>query len=217
MTTQRLTMAQALIKYLDPPTRRPRRTSKTPSSPASGASSAMVMSRVSVKPWNSTPLICATIRAATNKPRSSPPLPTPNTKNRLATFACASSIGPGATNMITGAAVATVNRIPVLLLPGDIFAERIQAPVLQQLESEHSSGHQRQRLLQTGLALLGSHLPSRTIDHRAAGSDARTSPHRPIPAPSPWHLPQDVQAEALRLPEFHVRETSLEYPAQSTR
>ena len=59
-------------------------------------------------------------------------------KNRLQTFACTSSIGPGATNMITGAAVATVNRIPVLLLPGDIFAERIQAPVLQQVESEHS-------------------------------------------------------------------------------
>lgn len=59
-------------------------------------------------------------------------------KNRLQTFACTSSIGPGATNMITGAAAATVNRIPVLLLPGDIFAERIQAPVLQQLESEHS-------------------------------------------------------------------------------
>lgn len=59
-------------------------------------------------------------------------------KNRLQTFACTSSIGPGATNMITGAAVATVNRIPVLLLPGDIFAERLQAPVLQQLESEHS-------------------------------------------------------------------------------
>ena len=59
-------------------------------------------------------------------------------KNRLQAFACTSSIGPGATNMITGAAVATVNRIPVLLLPGDIFAERIQAPVLQQLESEHT-------------------------------------------------------------------------------
>ena len=59
-------------------------------------------------------------------------------RNRLATFACASSIGPGATNMVTGAAVATVNRIPVLILPGDIFAERIQAPVLQQLESEHT-------------------------------------------------------------------------------
>ncbi len=59
-------------------------------------------------------------------------------KNRLQTFACTSSIGPGATNMITGAAVATINRLPVLLLPGDIFAERVQAPVLQQIEWEHS-------------------------------------------------------------------------------
>lgn len=56
-------------------------------------------------------------------------------RNRLATFACTSSIGPGATNMVTGAATATINRIPVLLLPGDIFARRNVAPVLQQLES----------------------------------------------------------------------------------
>ena len=55
---------------------------------------------------------------------------------RLSTFACISSIGPGATNMITGAATATINRIPVLLLPGDIFARRNVAPVLQQLECE---------------------------------------------------------------------------------
>ncbi len=55
--------------------------------------------------------------------------------NRLRTFACTSSIGPGATNMITGAALATVNRLPVLLLPGDIFAQRNVAPVLQQIES----------------------------------------------------------------------------------
>jgi len=60
------------------------------------------------------------------------------TKNRLQTFVCTSSIGPGATNMITGAAVATINRLPVLLLPGDLFARRNVAPVLQQLESEHS-------------------------------------------------------------------------------
>jgi len=59
-------------------------------------------------------------------------------RNRMATFACVSSIGPGATNMITGAATATINRIPVLILPGDIFARRNVAPVLQQLESEHS-------------------------------------------------------------------------------
>lgn len=56
-------------------------------------------------------------------------------KNRLSTFACTSSIGPGATNMITAAAGATINRIPVLLMPGDIFAQRAVAPVLQQLES----------------------------------------------------------------------------------
>ncbi|MBA3354452.1 MAG: 3D-(3,5/4)-trihydroxycyclohexane-1,2-dione acylhydrolase (decyclizing) [Pyrinomonadaceae bacterium] len=55
--------------------------------------------------------------------------------NRLRAFACTSSIGPGATNMITGAATATINRLPVLLLPGDIFARRNVAPVLQQLES----------------------------------------------------------------------------------
>ena len=58
--------------------------------------------------------------------------------NRMRTFACTSSIGPGATNMVTGAATATINRLPVLLLPGDIFARRNVAPVLQQLESEHS-------------------------------------------------------------------------------
>jgi 3D-(3,5/4)-trihydroxycyclohexane-1,2-dione acylhydrolase (decyclizing) len=58
------------------------------------------------------------------------------TRNRMATFACLSSIGPGATNMITGAAAATINRVPVLLLPGDIFARRNVAPVLQQLELE---------------------------------------------------------------------------------
>ena len=55
--------------------------------------------------------------------------------NRLKTFVCTSSIGPGATNMVTGAAMATINRLPVLLLPGDIFARRNVAPVLQQLES----------------------------------------------------------------------------------
>jgi 3D-(3,5/4)-trihydroxycyclohexane-1,2-dione acylhydrolase (decyclizing) len=53
---------------------------------------------------------------------------------RLRTFACTSSIGPGATNMVTGAAMATVNRLPVLLLPGDRFATRRVIPVLQQLE-----------------------------------------------------------------------------------
>ena len=60
------------------------------------------------------------------------------THRRLGTLACTTSVGPGATNMITGAATATVNRLPVLLLPGDVFASRIPAPVLQQLEHPHS-------------------------------------------------------------------------------
>jgi 3D-(3,5/4)-trihydroxycyclohexane-1,2-dione acylhydrolase (decyclizing) len=54
--------------------------------------------------------------------------------NRLSAYACTTSIGPGATNLVTGAALATINRIPVLLLPGDTFATRVADPVLQQLE-----------------------------------------------------------------------------------
>ena len=55
--------------------------------------------------------------------------------NRLGALVCTSSIGPGATNMVTGAALATVNRLPVLLVPGDVFASRRPDPVLQQLET----------------------------------------------------------------------------------
>ena len=58
--------------------------------------------------------------------------------NRLQTLACTASIGPGSTNMVTGAAGATINRIPVLLLPSDIFATRATAPVLQELEDPRS-------------------------------------------------------------------------------
>ncbi|MFI6810793.1 3D-(3,5/4)-trihydroxycyclohexane-1,2-dione acylhydrolase (decyclizing) [Nonomuraea sp. NPDC050328] len=58
--------------------------------------------------------------------------------NRLATLACTTSIGPGATNLVTGAAGATINRLPVLLLPGDIFATRAAGPVLQELEDPRS-------------------------------------------------------------------------------
>ncbi|WP_327312743.1 3D-(3,5/4)-trihydroxycyclohexane-1,2-dione acylhydrolase (decyclizing) [Streptomyces sp. NBC_01235] len=55
-------------------------------------------------------------------------------RDRLAAFACTASTGPGSTNMITGAALATTNRLPVLLLPSDMFATRAADPVLQQLE-----------------------------------------------------------------------------------
>jgi 3D-(3,5/4)-trihydroxycyclohexane-1,2-dione acylhydrolase (decyclizing) len=60
-------------------------------------------------------------------------------RNRLGAFACTTSVGPGATNMVTGAALATINRLPVLLLPGDTFATRVPHPVLQQLEVPHDA------------------------------------------------------------------------------
>ncbi len=59
-------------------------------------------------------------------------------RDRLSTFACTTSVGPGATNLVTGAALATINRIPVLLLPGDVFAGRAANPVLQELEDPRS-------------------------------------------------------------------------------
>jgi 3D-(3,5/4)-trihydroxycyclohexane-1,2-dione acylhydrolase (decyclizing) len=59
-------------------------------------------------------------------------------KNRLQTFVCTASIGPGSTNMVTAAAGATINRLPVLLLPGDFFSTRSANPLLQQLEHPHS-------------------------------------------------------------------------------
>jgi 3D-(3,5/4)-trihydroxycyclohexane-1,2-dione acylhydrolase (decyclizing) len=61
---------------------------------------------------------------------------------RRATFASAASVGPGAANMLTGAALATSNRMPALLLPSDTFATRVADPVLQQLELPHDIGIQ---------------------------------------------------------------------------
>jgi 3D-(3,5/4)-trihydroxycyclohexane-1,2-dione acylhydrolase (decyclizing) len=60
-------------------------------------------------------------------------------RNRLGTYVCTTSIGPGATNMVTGAALATINRLPVLLLPSDTFATRRPHPVLQMLEAPHDA------------------------------------------------------------------------------
>ena len=59
-------------------------------------------------------------------------------KNRLQTYAVSSSVGPGATNMLTGAALATINRLPVLLLPADTFADRSASPLLQELELDYA-------------------------------------------------------------------------------
>src|SRR6201992_625496 len=59
-------------------------------------------------------------------------------RNRTQGMACTASVGPGSTNMVTGAALATINRIPLLLLPSDVFATRVASPVLQELEDPRS-------------------------------------------------------------------------------
>ena len=97
-------------------------------------------------------------------------------RRRLGTFACTTSVGPGATNMVTGAATATINRLPVLLLPGDVFANRLPAPVLQQLESPRSQDMSVNDCFRPGLALLGPHQPAGADPGRAARGDARAQP-----------------------------------------
>src|ERR671916_2957653 len=59
-------------------------------------------------------------------------------KDRRQTYAVSTSVGPGATNMVTGAALATINRLPVLLLPADTFADRAASPLLQELEQPYA-------------------------------------------------------------------------------
>ena len=68
-------------------------------------------------------------------------------KNRLQTFACTSSVGPGATNMVTGAGLATINRLPVLLFPGDIFANAVASSRVAAVGASHESRLERQRRL----------------------------------------------------------------------
>jgi 3D-(3,5/4)-trihydroxycyclohexane-1,2-dione acylhydrolase (decyclizing) len=120
--------------------------------------------------------------------------------NRTRTIACTTSIGPGATNMVTGAALATINRLPVLLLPGDIFAKRSVAPVLQQLELPHLQD----------ISVNDCFRPvSRYWDRINRPEQLLTSlteAMRVLTSPSETGavtlcLPQDVQAEAFDFPE----------------
>lgn len=120
-------------------------------------------------------------------------------RDRLTTWAVTASVGPGSTNMLTGAALATINRIPVLLLPSGTFATRVAAPVLQELELPYAADvsvndafrplsrfyDQVDRPEQLPAALLGA---CRVLTDPAETGAATIS------------LPQDVQAEAFDWP-----------------
>ncbi len=138
------------------------------------------------------------------------------TSFRLRTMVCTSSIGPGATNMLTGAALATINRLPVLLLPGDIFARRNVAPVLQQLESPASQD----------ISVNDCFRPvSRYWDRIQRPEQILTSlPEAVRVLTSPTEtgtvtlsLPQDVQTEAFDFPDDFFPKTSLDDPAFARR
>jgi 3D-(3,5/4)-trihydroxycyclohexane-1,2-dione acylhydrolase (decyclizing) len=120
--------------------------------------------------------------------------------NRLSTLACTTSIGPGATNMVTGAALATINRLPVLLLPGDIFASRVANPVLQELEhpaSYDTSVNDCFRPVSRFWDRINR--PEQLISSALAAMRVLTDPVET--GAVTLSLPQDVQAEAWDWPE----------------
>jgi 3D-(3,5/4)-trihydroxycyclohexane-1,2-dione acylhydrolase (decyclizing) len=119
---------------------------------------------------------------------------------RLGAFACTTSIGPGATNLVTGAAAATVNRLPVLLLPGDLFASRRVAPVLQQLERSDSQDVSVNDALRPVSRYWDRiNRPEQLISALPAAMRVLTSPVET--GAVTLALPQDVQAEAFEYPE----------------
>ncbi|MGX1934023.1 3D-(3,5/4)-trihydroxycyclohexane-1,2-dione acylhydrolase (decyclizing) [Microbacterium resistens] len=124
---------------------------------------------------------------------------------RRATFASAASVGPGATNMLTGAALATTNRLPALLLPSDTFATRVADPVLQQLEVPRD----------TGLTVNDAFRPLSVFFDRVQRPEQLFSialaAMRTLTDPAETGavtiaLPEDVQAEALDVPEEFLAE-----------
>src|SRR6184192_4003108 len=128
-------------------------------------------------------------------------------KNRLGTLVCTTSIGPGATNMVTGAALATVNRLPVLLLPGDVFASRRPDPVLQQLEVPSRGDVSVNDSLQPVSRYFDRILrPEQIVPAALAAMRVLTSPADT--GAVTIALPQDVQAEAFDVPDdFLARRT----------
>ena len=120
-------------------------------------------------------------------------------RRRLGAFACTTSIGPGATNLVTGAAAATVNRLPVLLLPGDLFASRRVAPVLQQLERSDSQDVSVNDALRPVSRYWDRiNRPEQLIAALPAAMRVLTSPAET--GAVTLALPQDVQAEAFDYP-----------------
>jgi 3D-(3,5/4)-trihydroxycyclohexane-1,2-dione acylhydrolase (decyclizing) len=121
-------------------------------------------------------------------------------RNRLGAFVCTTSIGPGATNMVTGAALATVNRLPVLLLPGDVFASRRPDPVLQQLETPWAGDVSVNETFRPVSRYFDRiYRPEQVVP--AALQALRVLVNQAETGAVTLAFPQDVQAEAFEVPE----------------
>ena len=133
--------------------------------------------------------------------------------NRLRTLVCTTSIGPGATNMVTGAAAATINRLPVLLLPGDIFARRNVAPVLQQLESAQTQDVSVNDCFRPVSRYWDRiQRPEQIVTALPEAMRVLTSPAET--GAVTLGMPQDVQTEAYDYPEalFRERDWAIQRP-----
>ena len=130
---------------------------------------------------------------------------------RRSTFACTASVGPGAANMLTGAALATANRLPALLLPSDVFATRVADPVLQQLEHPHDIGIQVTDAFRP-LSRFFDRVTRPGQLYSVALAAVRTLTDPVETGAVTIALPEDVQAEAVDVPvefladrEWHIR------------
>ncbi|BDI22286.1 3D-(3,5/4)-trihydroxycyclohexane-1,2-dione acylhydrolase (decyclizing) [Herbiconiux sp. L3-i23] len=132
-------------------------------------------------------------------------------RRRRATYAATASVGPGAANMLTGAALATANRLPVLLLPSDTFATRVADPVLQQLEHPHDLGLQVTDAFRPVSRFFDRvQRPEQLFSIALAAMRVLTDPAET--GAVTIALPEDVQAETIEVPveflqprEWHVR------------
>jgi len=126
-------------------------------------------------------------------------------RNRLGAYACTSSVGPGATNMVTGAALATINRLPVLLLPGDTFATRAPHPVLQQLEQPQDATVSVNDCFRPVCRYFDRiNRPEQLIDAALAALRVLTDPAET--GAVCLALPEDVQTEVLEVPDAFLEE-----------
>ena len=135
-------------------------------------------------------------------------------KRRRQIFACTSSIGPGATNMLTGAALAHANRLPVLLLSGDTFANRLPDPVLQQVENFHDPT----LTVNDAFRPLTRYWDRITRPQQLLSSSHKRQPRYSTPATaapssSPCHKTPKAKPSTARRPSYNTKHTASSAPA----